>query len=148
MFLATQQVEHVPGFITWMLFGRPSLLAQSVDLDVRLYYAAVQNLVYGCGNVPQTTAKSSENTTYTPKQHVQQSVICPSSFPQACNSTPFEWLKFNRSTYSSAGHGFTLGQRFSNYGPRTTCGPRDLPLWSFKEIRKKNSNSNDLRITL
>ena len=28
------------------------ILAQCVDLDVRLYYAAVQNLVYGCGNVP------------------------------------------------------------------------------------------------
>ena len=26
---------------------------------------------------------------------------------------------------------------FSNYGPRTTCGPRDLPLWSFKIYRRK-----------
>ena len=30
-----------------VLFGRPPLLAQCVDLDVRLYYAAVQNMVYG-----------------------------------------------------------------------------------------------------
>ena len=37
-------------------FGRPSLIAQCVDLDERLYYAAVQNLVYECGNVPQTAA--------------------------------------------------------------------------------------------
>ena len=29
-------------------------------------------------------------------------------------------------------------QRFSNYGPRTTCGPRGLPLWSFKKDRRKN----------
>ena len=29
-------------------------------------------------------------------------------------------------------------QRFSNYGPRTTCGPRRLPLWSFKEDIRKN----------
>ena len=57
-----------------MLFGRPPLLAQSVDLDVRLYYAAVQNLVYGCGNVPQTTAKSSDTPPIHRSQHVQQSV--------------------------------------------------------------------------
>jgi len=25
----------------------------------------------------------------------------------------------------------TIGQRFSNCGPRTTSGPRILPLWSF-----------------
>ena len=43
-----------------MLFGRPPLLVQCVNLSVRLYYAAVQNLVYGCGNVPQTTAESSD----------------------------------------------------------------------------------------
>ena len=37
-------------------------------------------------------------------------------------------------------------QRFSNYGSRTTCGSRDLPLWSFKKIQKKHSN--ELRIPL
>ena len=26
---------------------------------------------------------------------------------------------------------FRIIQHFSNYRPRTTCGPRDLPLWSF-----------------
>ena len=31
-----------------------------------------------------------------------------------------------------------LGRRFSNCGPLTTCGSRDLPLWSFKKIQKKN----------
>ena len=30
-----------------------------------------------------------------------------------------------------------LEQRFSNYGPRITCGPRDLLLWSFKKYRRK-----------
>ena len=39
-----------------MLFRRPPLLTQCVDLDVGLYYAAVQNLVYRSGNFPQTTA--------------------------------------------------------------------------------------------
>ena len=30
-----------------------------------------------------------------------------------------------------------LGQRFSKYRPRTSCGPRDLPLWSFKKYTRK-----------
>ena len=30
-----------------------------------------------------------------------------------------------------------LNRRFWNYGPLTTCGPRDLPLWSFKKYRRK-----------
>ena len=50
------------------------LLTHCVDLDVRLYYATVQNLVYGCGNVPQTTAKSSNTPVIHCAQHVQQSV--------------------------------------------------------------------------
>ena len=47
----------MPGFLPWMW---SQLLTQIVDLDVRLYYAAVQNLVYGCENVRQTTAESSD----------------------------------------------------------------------------------------
>jgi hypothetical protein len=31
-----------------------------------------------------------------------------------------------------------LEQRFSNYGPRTTSGPRGVSLWSFKKGRTKN----------
>ena len=30
-----------------------------------------------------------------------------------------------------------LGQCFSNYGPQTTCGPSDLPLWSLKKTEEK-----------
>ena len=30
----------------WMLFEQPPLLAQCVNLDMRLYYEAFQNLVY------------------------------------------------------------------------------------------------------
>ena len=51
-------------FFPWILFGRPPLLAQCVDPDVRLYYAAVQNLVYGCRNVPQKLLKSSTHHGY------------------------------------------------------------------------------------
>ena len=53
---------------------RPPLLAQCVDPDVRLYYVATQNLVYLCGNVPQTTAESSDTPPIHCAQHVQQSV--------------------------------------------------------------------------
>ena len=34
--LVTQQLQHVPWFLPWMPFGRPSLLAQWLDLNVRL----------------------------------------------------------------------------------------------------------------
>ena len=37
-------------------------------------YAAVQNLVYGCGNVPQTTVESSYATPIHCAQHVHQSI--------------------------------------------------------------------------
>ena len=70
----TQQLQHVPGFLPWMLFRRPPLLAQCVDLDMRLYYVAVHNLVYGCGNVPQTSAESSDTPPMHCAQLVQQSV--------------------------------------------------------------------------
>ena len=76
-----KQVQHVPGFLPLMLFRRPPLLAQCVDLDMRLYYAAVQNLVYGCGNVPQTTAESSDTSPIHCSQHVQQSVYMSIQLP-------------------------------------------------------------------
>ena len=50
------------------------LLAQCVDLDVRLYYAAVWYLVFWRGNVPQTTAESSDTPPTHCPQHMQQSV--------------------------------------------------------------------------
>ena len=62
MVLGDTAVQHVPGFLPWMLFGQPTMLAQCVDLYVRMYYAAVQNLVYGCGNVPQTTRMKRHTT--------------------------------------------------------------------------------------
>ena len=53
--MSTLQVQHVPGFLSWTLFGQPLLLVLSINLAMHLYYTAVQNLVYGCGNVSQTT---------------------------------------------------------------------------------------------
>ena len=49
-------------------------LHNASDLDVRLYYTAVQNVVYGCGNVPYTIGESSDTPLIHFAQHVQQSV--------------------------------------------------------------------------
>ena len=49
----------VSGFLLWMLLRQPPLLAQCLDLDMHLYYKAIQNLAYRYENVPQTTAESS-----------------------------------------------------------------------------------------
>ena len=66
----TQQVQHVPRFLPWIW---PLLLTQCINPDVHLYYAAFQNLVYKCGNVPQTTVESSD----TPSLHCAQNVKQP-----------------------------------------------------------------------
>ena len=79
--MVTQQVKHVLGFLPGMLFGRPPLFAQCIDLDVRLYYTAVQNLVYGCGNVPQTLLKAATHQRYIVPNMCSNPSICLSSFP-------------------------------------------------------------------
>ena len=65
----------MPGFLPWLLFGHPPLLTQCVDLDVRLYYKAVQNLVNGCGNVPQTTTEAATLHRYTVPNMCSNSLI-------------------------------------------------------------------------
>ena len=73
-----------------MLFGRPPLLAQCVDLDVHLHYAAVQNLVYGCGSVPQITAESSDTEPIHCAQHVQQFVDMSIQLPAGLKCDPVQ----------------------------------------------------------
>ena len=51
--------------VPWMLFGRPLLLTYFVNLEVRLYSAAVQNLV---------SDESSDSPSIDCLQNVQQSV--------------------------------------------------------------------------
>ena len=65
--LVTQQIQHVFRFLSWRL---PPLLAQCINLDMRLYCTAVQNLVYECGNVVQTTAGSRDTSPIHCAQHV------------------------------------------------------------------------------
>ena len=88
--LVTQQVQHVPGFLPWTLLGRPPLLTQCVDLDVHLYYTAVQSLTYDCENVPQTTAESSDTLPLHCAQHVQQSVDMSIQLPSGLKCDPLQ----------------------------------------------------------
>ena len=86
----TQQVHHVPGFLPWMLFRQPLLLAQCGDLDVCLYYAAVQNLVYGRGNIPQTTAEGWDKPPIHCAQHMQQSIDMSIQLPAGLQCDPVQ----------------------------------------------------------
>ena len=53
--------------------------------------------VYGWGNVPQTTAESSDTSPVYCAQHVQQSINMSSQLPTGLQCDPFKWLKlFNR----------------------------------------------------
>ena len=94
--LVTEQVQHVPGFLPWMLFGRPPLLAQCVDLDVHLYYMAVQNLVYRCGNVPQVTTESSDTPQIHCVQHVQQPLSKSIQLPAGLKCIPIQMAKLRQ----------------------------------------------------
>ena len=69
---------------------RPPLLAQCFEFYVRLYYAAVKNLVYGCGNVPQTTAEKTDTPPIHCAQHVQQYVDMSIQLPAGLQYDPVQ----------------------------------------------------------
>ena len=69
---------------------RVLLLAHCVDLDVNLYYVAFKNLVYGYGNVPQTTAESSDTTQIHFAQHLQKSVDLSIQLPADLQCNPVQ----------------------------------------------------------
>ena len=79
----------MPRFLPWVLFGWPSLLAQCVDLDVNLYYAAVQNMVYAFGNIPHTTAESNYTSPIHCANICSNPPIYTSIFPQDYNTIPY-----------------------------------------------------------
>ena len=74
------QVQHVPRISSLDAVRAAIAPHTMVDLDVRLYYA---DLVYGCGNVPQTTVDSWDTPPIKCAQHVQQSVDMCIQLPQA-----------------------------------------------------------------
>ena len=82
--------QHVPGFLPWMLFGWPLLLAQYLNLDVHLSYVAIQNLVYKCGNVPQTTAESGNTPPIHHAQYMQQSINMSIQLPSGLQCDPVQ----------------------------------------------------------
>ena len=86
-------MQHVPGILPWILLGWPPLLAKCVHLHVRLYYAAVQYLVYECGNVPRTTAESSDTPPIHCAQRVQQSVDISFQLPVGLQCDPVQMPK-------------------------------------------------------
>ena len=90
MILSDTADARCARFLPWMLFGQPLLFAQCDNLDICLYYVAVQNLVYGCGNVPQTTAESSDIPLIHSAQYVQQSVDMYIQLPTGLECNPVQ----------------------------------------------------------
>ena len=92
-----------------MLIGCPLLFVQCIDLDVCLYYAAIQNLVYGCENVPQTRAESSDTPPIYYAQHVQQSIDRSIQLLAGLHCDPVQIaVVVQQEHYASAEHGYTL----------------------------------------
>ena len=89
----------MPEFLPWMLFRQPLLLAQRFDLDVCLYYAAIQNLVCGCGNVSQTTTESSDTPSIHYAQVVQQSVDKSIQLPAGLQRNPLQMAEVVKQEY-------------------------------------------------
>ena len=86
----------MPGFLPWMLLRRPPLLAQCFDLHVHLYYTAVQNLVYGCGNVPQDIAESTDTLPVHCAQHVQQPIDMSFQLPAGLQFDPVQMAELRQ----------------------------------------------------
>ena len=68
-------------------------------LYVRLYYAAVQNLIYGCGHVPQPTTESSDTPPIHCAQHVQQSIDMYIQLPAGLQYAPVQMAEVINQEY-------------------------------------------------
>ena len=101
--LMTQQVQHVPGYLPWMLFGRPPLLAQCVD------FACV------CDMCPSGTWSTGVEIFHRPLlkvathyRHIMPNMcsnlsICPSSFPTSLQCDPFQMAEVVQQEYVLVG---------------------------------------------
>ena len=92
-------LDFFPGYCC----GVSPLLAKCVDFDVRLYYAIVSNLVYGCGNVPQNTAESSDTPPMHCAQHVQHPVDMSIQLPAGLRCDPVQMAEIGQQEYVLVG---------------------------------------------
>ena len=68
----------------------PVLLTQCINLHLCLYIAAIQNVAYGCGNVPEITAESSRTPPIHCAQYVQQSIDMSIQLPGDLQCNPVQ----------------------------------------------------------
>ena len=123
--LVTQQVQHIPGYLDILC----------------LYYAAIQNLVYGCGNVPQTIAESSDTLPTHYGQHVQQSINMSIQLP-----TSLQWSMgvgmFHRPSLKAATHyRHIVANMCNNPSMCPSSFPQAYNLTLFKCLKLFNRNT-------
>ena len=75
----------------------------NASLDVRLYYAAIHNLVYRCGNVPQTIAESNDIPAIHCAQLVQQSIDMSIQLPAGLQCDPVQMNEVVQQEYVLVG---------------------------------------------
>ena len=76
-----------------------TVLTHCIDLDMRLYCMAIQNLVYRCGNVPQTTVESSDAPPIHCVQHLQQSINMSIQLPAHLQCIPIQMAEVVQQEY-------------------------------------------------
>ena len=79
------------------------MFAQCVDVDVCLYYAAVQILVYRGGNVPQVTAKNTSTPPIYCAQLVKKFVDISIQLPARLQSDPVQMAEVVQREYVLVG---------------------------------------------
>ena len=94
-------MQHVPGFLPCMLFRRPPLLAQYVNLVLHLYCVAVQNLVYGCETDPQASPESSDTPLIRCVQHSHLSIDMFIQLPVGLQCNPVQMAKLRQQVQDS-----------------------------------------------
>ena len=68
----------------------------------------------------------------------QPSLVIPELIESVRQAVLQNWCFIVSKHWSITPVFMALDQRFSNYDPRTTCSPRDPPLWSLKKYRRKS----------
>ena len=105
---------------------------------VCVYYAAIQNLVYGCGNVPQITAESSDTLQIHCAQHVQQSIDMSIQLPAGLQCNPVQMDEVVQQEYVLAGRAWLYPiVNVANCSPLKA--PLLLPAESKQKVQRQDS---------